>query len=156
MSHLTTGTAIKAYLEAAQAASPALAIPAVHTRVPTGEKMPYVLIHDAIANPANPADAPLTAQSRHGVQTEVQIDVWQPALGTADAAGARTRVYDPLLPELVAGLLDGADLGGQGTPGRIWGCRLIDGPRELASPLANNVMHHVIRLQVTRSLPTHR
>ena len=144
---ITLGSAISAYIEGL-----GLGIKA-YTRLPDGTKEPYVVIHDAIANPRDRSSGSHAVGGRKGgVISEVQVDVWQKAMGTADAAGKRVREYDPNLPEVIAANLDGADLGNT-TPGKIYGCSLVDGPRELPSPLATDLMHHVISLQIHRNLP---
>lgn len=128
--------------------------PPVFTLLPLSQQMHYILVHDDIANPRDPTAAPHAVGGRKGVLTEVQVDVWQHIWSDPDSNGKRTQVYDPLLPHLVASALDGARL--PAIPGRVYGCSLLDGPREIPNPNEANVKHHVIQLQAPRDLVTAR
>ena len=142
---LTVGTALKAAIEGLD-----LHI-AVYDRLPKNVGPPYILIHDSIANPRDPRSASYATGGRKGVNTEVQVDLIQFARTNTDK---QDRLADTVLPEVLAANLDGLDLSSSDTPGRIWACKLIDGPRELPNSRASNLLHHTIQLQVRRNLPT--
>lgn len=158
---LRTATALKIKIE-----SFGLGISAHHRRpapLANGDPtpLPYVTIHDRIASSSDPVSTAANVnRPRRVVDEECQIGVWQHEFGPPDGEGKRPRVEDPMLPEIIAALLDGAHLPPIGatstTPGKVYKCKVLNGPFALEEPQEDNVIHDAILLLVTRRRVTVR
>src|SRR5262249_38878086 len=83
------------------------------------------------------------------VAEELQVDLWMYENDPSAADSARTESYT--LTYALAAALDGAQLGTFGTPSkRIYGCVLMDGPRELGDPSDPNLIRKLFAVEIRR------
>jgi len=151
---LTPATAVKAFLETQSSTVGAKVTVDVRRRRQDGA-LPAIVIHGPYANPD---DRTAALSQKRSIPT-YQVDVWQREYGPADQYGKTPRLEDPLLPDIVAALLDGCLINtvvGPAPGARIYRCAVISWPVELSEPDEANLVHHAIDIQFHRNAITHR
>ncbi|OPC79937.1 hypothetical protein B4N89_02340 [Embleya scabrispora] len=135
----TTAGAIKAHVEAL-----GLSLPMFRDGPRPGQPLPYGVVTEGIS-----IAQPLSSRGDFGdpdaevvVTEQVQVDLIQQA---RDSAGRNTERYD--LPGLLYRGLHGAQL--TQAPGHVYGVRVLSMGRD---PIVDNVVRHVLQLQLDRDL----
>lgn len=146
-------TAIRDVLEG----DPLLDACEVYTRRrPDGSPLPAIVVSGPIASPPD-RRAPARSRIGQGVVPEYQLDIIQREYGDPDpTTGDQPSLEDPLLPALVTSIVIKSRPQLAADAGRVWGCHLLDGPREMPVPEEANLVHHITQVQLRQDLATRR
>lgn len=135
----TTSGAIKAHLE-----SLGLGVPVFRDGPRPGQRLPYIVVTEAVSIAPSTTAAGDFADPDAGVvvSEQAQVDVVQEG---RTATGANAERYD--LPPRVWRALHGAQL--VAAPTHVYGCRVLTMTRQ---PIADNVVRHILTVQLDRAL----
>lgn len=141
----TASAALKTWLEAQS-----LGVPVFRRRPPEPPAPPFILVIDGIsAVVEGHEDGGRARGGTTPVTEDLQVDLYYYENDPKATPGGLTESYS--LPYRLAQALDGADLGSFATPAiRIYGCTLVEGPRELESPTDPNLIRKTYTVAIRR------
>jgi hypothetical protein len=145
----TTGGALKVYLEAQSLGVPIFVRDLGDNNT---QQPPYIVIHEGItATVEATEDGGAAAGGGSPVTEELQVDLYMYARDPSSGTSGGSRLESYALPYTLARVLAGAPLGTFGAPARrIYGCQLVEGPRELPDLDDDNRLRKVYTVALRR------